>query len=131
MMSGKVRGRMRMLDGSLIGKPNSNTILDTRTYEIELADGETAELAANVIAQNMYAMCDLEGNNQYLLLAGIVDHRNNESEIEKADMYIQRGSDRHMRKTTKGWRLCIKWKELELILGMPCQPQGIQSRRCG
>jgi hypothetical protein len=63
VMSGKVRGHKRMSDGSLVGKLNANPILDTRTYEVEFADGQTAELAvANVIAQNMYAMCNIEGN---------------------------------------------------------------------
>ena len=91
MMSGKVRGRKRMADGSLVGKSNTNPILDTRTYEVEFPDGQTAELAANVIAQNMYAMCDIEGN-QYLLLEGIVDHRKDESALGRVDMYIQRGT---------------------------------------
>ncbi len=45
-------------------------------------DGQTTELAANVIAQNMFAQCDSEGN-QYLLLAGIVDHRKDTSAVEK------------------------------------------------
>jgi hypothetical protein len=31
MMSGKVRGRKRIADGSLIGRSNANPILDTRT----------------------------------------------------------------------------------------------------
>ena len=99
-----------MADGSLIGRSNPNPILDTRTYEVEFPDGQTAELAAIVIAQNMYAMCDIEGN-QYLLLAGIVDHRKDESAIERADMFIQQGSNRQIRKTTKGWKLCIEWKD--------------------
>jgi hypothetical protein len=62
MMNGKVRGRKRMADGSLVGRANANPILDTRTYEVEFPVGQTAELAANVIAQNMYAMCNIEGN---------------------------------------------------------------------
>ncbi|KAI2513194.1 Reverse transcriptase (RNA-dependent DNA polymerase) [Fragilaria crotonensis] len=110
MMSGKVRGRKRTADGSLVGKANANPILDTRTYEVEFPDGQTAELAANIIAQNMYAMCDTEGN-QYLLLAGIVDHRKDDSAIERPDMYIQRGSNQQIRKTTKGWRLCVEWRD--------------------
>ncbi len=110
MLSAKVRRRKRAIDGSLVGKANSNPILDTRTYEVEFADGQTAELSANVIAQNMYAMCDLEGN-QFLLLKGIVDHRKDGSAIERADMFVQRGSNRHYRKTTKGWQLCVEWKD--------------------
>ena len=83
----------------LVGKLNANPILDTRTCEVKFADGQTAELAANVIAQNMYAMCDIEGN-QYLLLAGLVDHWKDDTAVDRADMYIQRGSNCHMRKTT-------------------------------
>ena len=39
-----------------------NPILDTRKYIVQFNDGDEAELAANVIATNMYAQCDPEGN---------------------------------------------------------------------
>ena len=55
MMNAKVRGRKRQSDGTLLGKAHSNPILDTRTYEVEFADGQKTELAANVIAENMFA----------------------------------------------------------------------------
>lgn len=110
MVNAKVRGRKRQLDGSVVGKANANPILDTRTYEVEFPDGQTAELAANVIAQSMYSMCDTEGN-QFLLLSGIVDHRKNDNAVDRADMYIQHGSNRQLRKTTKGWQLCVEWKD--------------------
>ncbi|KAI2505177.1 Reverse transcriptase (RNA-dependent DNA polymerase) [Fragilaria crotonensis] len=110
MMNAKVRGRKRMADGSVVGRANPNPILDTRTYEVEFPDGQIAEMAANVIAQNMYAMCDEEGN-QFLLLAGIVDHRKDENAMSRADMYIRKGSNTHIRKSTKGWRLCVEWKD--------------------
>ena len=87
MLNAKVRGRKRSLDGSLIVKANQNPILDTRTYDVEFPDGQVAEISANVIAQNMYAMCDLEGN-QYLLLAGIVGHRKDESAIERPGGHV-------------------------------------------
>ena len=108
MMNAKVRGRKRQSDGTLRGKAHSNPILDTRTYEVEFADGQRTELAANVIAENMFAQCDSEGN-QYLLLAGIVDHRKDSSAVEKKDMYIKQGSNQQLRKTTKGWSLCVEW----------------------
>ena len=85
MMNAKVRGWKRQSDGTLLGMPHSNPILDTRTYDVEFADGQTTELAANVIDENMFAQCDSEGN-QYLLLAGIVDHRKDSSAVEKNDM---------------------------------------------
>ena len=110
MVNAKVRGRKRMADGSVVGRANLNPILDTRTYEVEFPDGQIAEMAANVIAQNMYAMCDEEGN-QFLLLAGIIDHRKDENAMSRADMYIRKGSNTHIRKSTKGWQLCVEWKD--------------------
>jgi hypothetical protein len=85
----------KLFSSYLIGDFISSTLdVDTRTHEVEFPDGQMAELAANVIAQNMYIMCDIEGN-QYLLLQGIVDHRKEESAIDRVDMYVQRGSNRH------------------------------------
>jgi hypothetical protein len=49
----------------------------------------------------MFVMYNTEGN-QYLLLEGIVDHQRDSSAIDRADMYVQRGSNHHLRKTTKG-----------------------------
>jgi hypothetical protein len=55
-------------------------------YVVKLMDGQKAELAANsIIAQNMFAQCHSEGY-QYLLLFGIVDHREYDSAIEKKDL---------------------------------------------
>jgi hypothetical protein len=110
MMNAIVRGRKRQLDGSLRGKANANPILDTRTYDVEFPDGQRAEVAANVIAQNMYSQCDIEGN-QHLLLAGITDHRKTEAAVSRADMWITRGSNKQMRKTPKGWQLCVEWRD--------------------
>ena len=62
VLNAKVRGRKRLIDGNFAGRANSNPILDTRIYDVEFADGQTAELAAIVIAQSMYAMCNTEGN---------------------------------------------------------------------
>lgn len=73
-------------------------------------DDQKAELTANVIAQNMYAQCDSKGN-QYLLLAGIVGDRKGNSAVEKKDMHIRHGSNSQVRITTKGWSLCVEWKD--------------------
>jgi predicted transcriptional regulator len=59
--SGKVVRRKRELDGTVTGRANANSMLDTRTYEIEFPDGHSDEYTANVIAENMYAQCDIEG----------------------------------------------------------------------
>jgi hypothetical protein len=52
----------------------------------------------------MYAQCDVEGM-PYNLVEGIIDHN------DRADMYIKHGSKKQVRKTTKGWHLCVEWKD--------------------
>ena len=110
MMNAKVRERKRKADGTLLGKAHANPILDTQTYEVKFADGQLTELTANVIAEYMFAQCDSKGNH-YLLLAGIVDHRKDSSAVEKSDMYSKRGSNLQPQKITKGWSLCVEWKD--------------------
>jgi hypothetical protein len=58
--SGKVIRRKRELDGTVSGRANANPMLDTRNYEIQFPDGRSDEYTANVIAENMYAQCDIE-----------------------------------------------------------------------
>ena len=41
----------------------------------------------------------------------IVDWRKNKDAVDRADMYIQHGGSRHIRKTTKGWEFCVEWKD--------------------
>jgi hypothetical protein len=55
------------------------------------------------------AQCDIEGR-QYNLMESIVDHKTDGHDIEPADMYIKHGSNKKLRKTTKGWNLCVEWK---------------------
>jgi hypothetical protein len=72
IQSGKVFRRKRDLDGTVRGRANANSMLDTRTYEIEFPDGRSDEYTANVIAENMYAQCDI-GGRQYNLMEGTVN----------------------------------------------------------
>jgi hypothetical protein len=108
--SGKVLRRKRDLDGTVRGWVNANTMLDTRTYEIEFPDGRSDEYTANVIAENMYAQSDIEGR-QWNLMEGIIDHRAHGHFVEPDDMYIKHGSNKKVRETTKGWHLCVEWKD--------------------
>jgi hypothetical protein len=85
-------------------------MLDIRTYEIEFPDGHSDEYTTNVIAENMYARCDIEGR-QYNLMEGIIDHNTDGHAVEPADMYIKHCSNKKVRKTTKGWHLCVEWKD--------------------
>jgi hypothetical protein len=108
--SGKAVRRKRELDGTARGRANANSMLYTRTYEIDSPDGRSDEYTANVIAENMYAQCDIEGR-KYNLMEGIVDHKTDGHAVEPAEMYIKHGSNNKVRKTTKGWHLCVEWKD--------------------
>jgi hypothetical protein len=107
---GKIVRCKREMEGTVRGRANANSMLDIRIYEIEFPDGRSDEYTANVIAENMYAQCDIEGR-QYNLMEGIVDHKTDGHAIEPADMYIKHGSNTQVRKTTKGWHLCVEWKD--------------------
>jgi hypothetical protein len=110
VQTGKVTGRKRGLYGVARGKASANPILDTRTYNVEFPDVHSEEYTANVIAENMYEQCD-EEENQFLVLQDIVGHKIDGNAVERADMYIKVGSNRKIRKTTKGWHLCVEWKD--------------------
>ena len=62
LVTGKVKSRKRGVDGELIGRSHQQPILDTRLYEVEFPEGEVNTYTANVIAENMYSQCDLDGN---------------------------------------------------------------------
>ena len=108
--SGKVIKRKRELDGTVKGKANANPILDTRTYDVEFPDGEIIEFSANTIAENMYSQCDIDGN-QYRLMESIIDWRRDNDAVGMDKKFIQKGNNMQLQKTTKGWKLCVEWRD--------------------
>jgi hypothetical protein len=70
------------------------------------------EYSANVIAENIYTQCNTEGN-QYLLLDEIIDWQKDEPQaVKPEDRFVHsHNSNQHYRKITKGWKLCVKWKQ--------------------
>jgi hypothetical protein len=104
-----VRRCNQLITGSLVRKANVNPILDGCTYEVEFPDGQTEELA--VIAQSMFALCNIEGN-QCLLLAGIVDHRKDESAIERMDLHMQRRFNRQVQEKAQRDASCALTGEM-------------------
>jgi hypothetical protein len=107
----RVTKRLRDKDGLPIGKANNNPILDTRMHEVEYPDGHKASLAANAIAENMFAQVDDEGNRRVLFDA-ITDHRTDGSEIKQQDAFVHTRSGTQRRKeTTRGWEILVQWKD--------------------
>ena len=99
-----VKRRALDVDGRPIGSRHNNPLLDSRVFEVEYEDGTIEPMLANVIAENILSQVDDEGHKQ-IMMDEIIDHRRNESAI----------SDRNTRqkrlKTTKGWDLCVQWKD--------------------
>ena len=78
---------MQDKDGISIGTANDNPILDFRIYEVEYPDGHRASLAANAIAEILFAQVDDEGHRS-VLLQEIVKHFVNRREVTKEHAFI-------------------------------------------
>jgi hypothetical protein len=59
---GRVIERSRGQDGEPIGRAHTNPLFDSREYNVEFTDGTIDKYQANVIAENMFAQVDDEGN---------------------------------------------------------------------
>ena len=82
--------------------------MDTHEYVVEFDDGMEAELAANSIAQNIYAQCDPDGN-KYVLLESLIDFRRSTTALCYADQKVNRDDGRtYMCRSTAGWQVCAQ-----------------------
>ena len=80
-------------------------------YEVEYLDREKASLAANSIAENLFAQIDDDGNHQ-VLMDDIIGHRSNDHAIKQQDAFIvTKKGTRRRKETTKGWELLVRWKD--------------------
>ena len=108
---GRVIKRSRGPDGEPIGRAHTNPLFDTREYDIEFTDGAIERYTANVIAENMFAQVDEEGN-MYMILQEIVDHKKDNSAVPMAEgMYQTRTGSERNKVTTRGWSLLVQWKD--------------------
>ena len=109
----------RILRDNPLGKADKNPILDTRVYNIEFSDGENAKLRASIITECMYAQCDIEGN-QCRLMDHIVDHRKDNNVVYKDNQDVTVNGKGYRKKATRGWQLCIEWKDKSTTWGRLC-----------
>lgn len=121
LMRATIIGRKRDQDGNLVGTYNNNPLLNTRIYLAEFPDGHVMEYSANVIAEAMYDGVNNEGI-ETLLFDQIIGHEQDRTAItiqeakiikenEKENKEVQRSNNCHLLFTTKGWRICISWKD--------------------
>ena len=93
-------------DGKPIGIANKNPLLDSRVYEVEYNDGSMEAITANIIAENILSQVDDNGNRQ-MMMEEIMDHRKTSEAMNNNDPNYVPGKT----KTTKGWEICILWKD--------------------
>jgi hypothetical protein len=108
--SGVVKGRKRDSNGNFIGHFHENPVLDTSIYEVEFVDGHVEAYRANEIAEAIYASVDEDG---YVVheVKEIVDHSRDGSALRGDDGFIEVRGKKVPKRTTKGWRLCVEWRD--------------------
>jgi hypothetical protein len=105
-----VNSRKRDRDGVPTGKANANPLLDTREYLVCFEDGTEDTYTANLIAESLYSQID-DGGRRLQVMQEIVDHRKGKDALVDNDSaYYSTKSGRKPKRTTKGWRLLVEWK---------------------
>ena len=112
MAMGQVARRSLDADGRMTWTYHDNPFLNTITYNVEFSNGQVKEYGTNIIAVNMLTQVDSDGYS-LSLMDSIIDHRRDPSQaIPMEDKYITtKSGQKRLRKTTKGWKLHIKWKD--------------------
>ena len=87
MARGQVVCQEHHANGNLISGSSQNPIVVINIYEVKFSGEEIVEHAANIIAESMYAQCDVNGN-EYLLLKAFIDYRKNGSALSVEDQKI-------------------------------------------
>ena len=108
--TGKVTRRLVDSDGKEKGLASSNPILDTREYNVEFPDGAEAQYSANTIAENMFAQCNIDGH-QHLIMKALIDYKKDHQAVAIGDQYVYVKGKKSKRKTTKGWHICVEWRD--------------------
>ena len=70
--------------GNPFGSSNWNPIVDAHLYEVEFLEREITEF---IIAELIYALCDIDGNG-YILLEALIHHRKTDSSLSEEDQKI-------------------------------------------
>ena len=105
---GRVKRRAIDAEGKPTGIAGNNVSLDGRDCEIEFSDGQTEILTVSIIAENLLAEMDAEGNRS-LFIEEIEDHQKTADAIpeEQGTFETSRGIERKKR-TTRGWEFLVR-----------------------
>lgn len=111
-MRGVVIKRAKGEDGNVIGTRHSNPMLDTRRYQVRFTDGSHQELAANLIAENLYSQVNEHGHQQLIFkeIDGLRHIGTAKPDTAPTDGN-QEASQAAPKKTTAGWEVRVQWKD--------------------
>jgi hypothetical protein len=108
---GRVIKSAKGIGGEPVGHAHANPFFDMREYEVEFTDGTIERYATNVIAENMCAQVNDEGN-MFQLLDEIMYHKKDNTVIDIANGTVTTSSGNVKPKmTTQGWQLLVLWKD--------------------
>ena len=110
LLRGAVKSRKRDCDGKPVGSSNPNPLLDTREYLVCFELGTEETYTANLIAESLYSQIDDEGR-RLQSMQEIVDHLKDDSALQVGDAYYSTKTGPKPKRTTKGWRLLVEWKD--------------------
>lgn len=108
---GKVIKRVTAPDGSQVGVYDNNPALNTIMYEVEFDDGMVQEFGATSIAENILDKVDEDGFSSPMFQAIVDWKKDSKIAIPKSQAYVQSAAGKRLRKTTKGWKLKVKWND--------------------
>ena len=108
MQKGIATKLMKDDNGILFGTAIQNIYFDPKTYLVEFPDGTKRELAANIIAQNIYSQLDQEGR-QYMVLKNIFTSHGMGTKYQKEQLKggVSMSSGAMERPIGCQWRNCV------------------------
>ena len=102
LKAARVLGRAVDDNGSSIGQYNSNSMLNTKIYDVIFPDGVVQQYAANVIAESLYENAD-DGGKRYQYMDEIVGNNKLDSAVKKEDGFIiNKNGQKKNKATIKG-----------------------------
>ena len=111
---GRCLKQLRGKDGIPIRTAHDNPILDTRMCEVEFQDGHKASLAANAIAENLFAQI-IDKGNWHALFDEITDHQTGGKQVMQQDAFCQM----LLAQKTSADQLAITCSQDETLLSFP------------
>src|SRR6056300_794971 len=108
---GKVIKRVTAPDGMQMGTYDDNPALNTIMYEVEFDDGMVQEYGATSIAENILNNVDEDGFSSPMFQTIVDWKKDPKVAVPKSQAYVQSTSGKRLRKTTKGWKLKVKWND--------------------